>query len=147
MSLHGGIKYLVVVLAVVADIVEDRLVDAPLLARGMPATDLVWDDVVSGLVLGTMIFVVLHYFDRAKAQHRQQLRIIADMNHHVRNALQVIQCRVVVADGAAIRDIDEAVKRIDWALREVLPGHAAETVTDEKPWAQGFHAGGGPCPS
>lgn len=55
--------------------------------------------------------------------------VIADMNHHTRNALQVIVSRSVlsIADSAAIGDIQQAVRRIDWCLREILP-NAEETT-------------------
>lgn len=61
--------------------------------------------------------------------------IIADMNHHTRNALQVIVSRSVLsmADSAAIEDIRQAVGRIDWCLREILPG--ADETTALKPAA------------
>ena len=45
------------------------------------------------------------------------------MNHHVRNALQVILCsRIYVEHEQQVKAIAEAAKRIEWALREVLPG-------------------------
>ena len=52
----------------------------------------------------------------------QRLVIIREMNHHVRNALQV----VIYAAAAHKNDdlaeqVREAVRRIDWALKEVLP--------------------------
>jgi hypothetical protein len=45
------------------------------------------------------------------------------MNHHIRNALQVIVYPSPSAEEAAQR-IGDAIARIDWALREVLPGGA-----------------------
>lgn len=56
-----------------------------------------------------------------------RLRTIADMNHHIRNALQTIQLSAYsTKDQQAIGEISEAVERIQWALREVLPGRVAQ---------------------
>ena len=45
------------------------------------------------------------------------------MNHHVRNSLQVISFAASVPQQEALEaDIRNAVDRIEWALREVLPG-------------------------
>ena len=44
------------------------------------------------------------------------------MNHHVRNALQVISLSTFsTADQAQIDTIKPSVNRIQWALREILP--------------------------
>jgi hypothetical protein len=52
---------------------------------------------------------------------QKRYRVIGEMNHHVRNALQVIAyspyCQL--EDNAA--KIGQAVQRIEWVLREVLP--------------------------
>ena len=77
---------------------------------------------LSGLVLALGIAQQLRH-ERQLARHRQLMTVIADMNHHTRNALQVIVSRSVlsIADSEAIGDIQQAVRRIDWCLREVLP--------------------------
>lgn len=52
----------------------------------------------------------------------ERLKVIADMNHHIRNALQVIAYHSTIReDKKSVAVIDDAVKRISWALREVLP--------------------------
>jgi hypothetical protein len=50
------------------------------------------------------------------------------MNHHIRNALQVIVARASLDQQAKpeLRQIDDAVARIDWALREILPRSTAD---------------------
>jgi hypothetical protein len=61
--------------------------------------------------------------ERELKRQRKLLDVIADMNHHTRNALQVIVSRsaLSMADANAVEDIRQAVGRIDWCLREVLP--------------------------
>lgn len=61
------------------------------------------------------------------ARQRHQLtlarmQVIAEMNHHIRNALTPISLSTSVTDNQQrIRVISEGVERIDWALREILP--------------------------
>jgi len=51
------------------------------------------------------------------------------MNHHVRNALQVIYASSYSLNTEKdTTRVGEAVKRIEWALREVLPAQEADHV-------------------
>jgi len=89
------------------------------LRREVPLLD---NFLLSGLVFALGIAQQLRY-ERELARHRQLMSIVADMNHHTRNALQVIVGRsaLSMADSAAVDDIRQAVGRIDWCLREILP--------------------------
>jgi len=53
------------------------------------------------------------------------MKTIAELNHHIRNALQVIKFLGVQnrssLDAAQLQLINDSVDRIEWALREVLP--------------------------
>ncbi|GAC1436671.1 MAG: hypothetical protein NVS1B11_36010 [Terriglobales bacterium] len=61
----------------------------------------------------------------ARRQHRlavTSLQTIAEMNHHIRNALTSISLSAQITDNKQlIRVIYEGVDRIDWTLREILP--------------------------
>jgi hypothetical protein len=85
---------------------------------------------LSVLVLALGIGQQLRH-ERELKRHRQLMGIIGDMNHHTRNALQVIVSRSVLsmADSNAVEDIRQAVKRIDWCLREILPNIDATTAS------------------
>ncbi|HTR23132.1 MAG TPA: hypothetical protein VMI10_04065 [Terriglobales bacterium] len=51
-----------------------------------------------------------------------RMQVIADMNHHIRNALAPISLSVdAIENQQLIGVISDGVDRIDWALREVLP--------------------------
>lgn len=53
---------------------------------------------------------------------RQRVEVIANMNHHVRNALQVIEFTSYSnADKEQFEAVKSSVNRIQWALRELLP--------------------------
>jgi len=61
----------------------------------------------------------------ARERHRltvARMQVIAEMNHHIRNALTPISLTIsATEDQQLVRIISEGVDRIDWALREILP--------------------------
>ena len=76
-------------------------------------------DTLTSLITGALFFLYGHARRRALAR---RLETIALMNHHIRNALQVISASTYIPDRAReVGAIDDAVKRIQWALREILP--------------------------
>jgi hypothetical protein len=79
------------------------------------------DNLLIGLVAGAVVFA--YEFHRHKLMVRQ-MQVIANMNHHVRNALQPIMYSPYMKGQAEqIRMIQLGTERIQWALREVLPGN------------------------
>ena len=79
-------------------------------------------DALGGFVAGVLSFRLLQYERERRARLRQKIAIIADMNHHVRNALQVISFHAYSsADKEQIEAVRESMERIQWALKEVLP--------------------------
>lgn len=75
---------------------------------------------VVGLVAAALVYVLAVREQRRQAYVECRLRVIADMNHHIRNALQVIT--FYSRSGAKQQvSVAEAVQRIQWALKEVLP--------------------------
>lgn len=77
------------------------------------------DDLLLGIVCGLLVFIYEQRRDRAMLD---KVRVIASMNHHVRNALQAIALSPYAEQGAQLRLLDESSQRIQWALREILPG-------------------------
>src|SRR5579872_4080116 len=76
----------------------------------------------SALILGMLAAKLLHNAYKARQHALARLQVIAELNHHVRNALEVISLSAYITrDEEAIRRIMEGVNRIDWALREILP--------------------------
>jgi hypothetical protein len=88
---------------------------------GVPGRDLL---LASSLLVGTVAGVLVYVLSLRERQHQAyvecRLRVIADMNHHIRNALQVITFYSRTGAKQQV-GIVEAVERIQWALREVLP--------------------------
>jgi signal transduction histidine kinase len=80
--------------------------------------------IVDGLTAAVCGVLVLRLMEASQARHRaliQRLEMIAEMNHHIRNALEEIQLSAhTTHDGHLIQNIQTAVGRIEWALREIL---------------------------
>ena len=77
------------------------------------------DDLLTGIAAGLLVLLYEH---SRKREVEKKLRTIQLMNHHVRNALQVIAAASDVLDGSTQLPVQDAVRRIEWALLEVLPG-------------------------
>jgi hypothetical protein len=73
-----------------------------------------------GAVAAALVYLLAVREQRRQAYVECRLRVIADMNHHIRNALQVI---TFYGHSGAKQQVSvaEAVLRIQWALKEVLP--------------------------
>lgn len=125
---HGGIvrraamwALIVLVIGVGGDYFAGRI--------GLEHDLLYVNDVVSAVLIAVLVAV---YEWRGRKRIQERLEIIAQMNHHVRNALQLIS----LSPHAKQREenvalIQQAVERIEWALREVLPG-SSEIATGER---------------
>jgi hypothetical protein len=78
---------------------------------------------VAGFAAG---WFAMKTFDRERERRRniaERLKMIGDLNHHVRNALQSIQLSAYsTQDQEIIASVGDSVQRIEWALREIVPG-------------------------
>ena len=77
------------------------------------------DDLILGVICGVLVFL---YEQRRYRAMLDKIRVIAVMNHHVRNALQTISLSPYADQAQQIQLLDESSRRIQWALREILPG-------------------------
>ena len=91
---------------------------------GLDGSQRVVDDLLGGLIAG----LVFYFYERHRLLRlRQQLNVIDLMNHHIRNALQPLTFMIDEPESRErMKLVDECVRRIDWALREVLPGNSEE---------------------
>jgi len=91
---------------------------------GVSGVTAVVDDLLIGVLSGFLVFAYERH------QHKlilEKMRVISEMNHHVRNALQPIMYSPYLKEQTEqIRIIQEGTRRIEWALREVLPGEDAD---------------------
>lgn len=117
--------------------------DRVLARDGVTRTEvLVFSNFLTGLFAG-FLFYNLALKERIRRDLiRERLRTIADMNHHIRNALQVITYATAVGkDDESVELIRNSVERIEWALREVLPGHVTAPVEAEPAMNERLRAG------
>jgi len=83
---------------------------------------------IAGVVSGVFIYRLYRERHREHAADLHRFEVIRTMNHHIRNALQVIAYHSDTNGDTAATEIRQAVQRIEWTLREVLP-----TITDPAP--------------
>jgi hypothetical protein len=82
------------------------------------------DDLFGAIIAGLLVY----RYEYARSKYLgEKLKTIEMMNHHVRNALQVIlDSAYVHGHTEQLNDIQDSIKRIDWALREILPGRVLD---------------------
>ena len=74
------------------------------------------------MIAALLVFRLLQYEMERRKRLRERIEAIANMNHHVRNALQVISLSAFSAvDQQQLQAVRDSVNRIQWALREILP--------------------------
>ena len=90
---------------------------------GLHAESTYLDDTLLGMFAAFLVFFLQLHHERELRRQQQCAAVIDNMNHHIRNALQVIVYRATLDAqyGAELKDINKAIERIDWALREILP--------------------------
>jgi signal transduction histidine kinase len=77
---------------------------------------------LSAFIVSCLIAKLADINRRQRRLAMARMQVIAEMNHHIRNALASISLSAYVAENQQlIRVISEGVERIDWALREILP--------------------------
>ena len=86
-----------------------------------PRITIEFSDGISAAVIGVLCYWLVRLHQERRQHLRHKLEVIADMNHHVRNALQVISLTSHGKTKEEIAAIRESVGRIQWALKELLP--------------------------
>jgi hypothetical protein len=84
--------------------------------------DILYSDLFTGAVAGGLSYLALWYQRSHQRIVLARIRIIAEMNHHIRNAMTPLLFSAHLARHRELLELTkEAAERIDWALREVLP--------------------------
>lgn len=118
----GVVALLVVMIVSLIGIVLDRL----LLKEGLPRLEmLIFSNGLTGLFAGGMFFQMAREEKASRELVAERMKTIAELNHHIRNALQVIKFlggqKRTGLDAVQLQLINDSADRIEWALREVLP--------------------------
>lgn len=110
----------VVIIVSAAGLLFDRL----LIREGASRLDLmIASNTLTGCVAGILLMQIVRRERERRAIIRERLQVVSEMNHHIRNALQVISFIVAKEqDQKTVEMVRTSVDRIQWALKEVLPG-------------------------
>jgi len=129
----GLLSLLVVVVVSLIGVVLDRI----LLKEGIPRLDmLIFSNGLTGLFAGGLFYQMAREAKSSRALVEERMKTIAELNHHIRNALQVIKFlggQRSGLDAVQLQLINDSADRIEWALREVLPRYSvgAVPITEE----------------
>ena len=78
---------------------------------------------IDDLILAILAALVVYQYERERSRLlAEKLRVIREMNAYVRNELQILYASLEHLDPGRVRTMEHSVERIDWALRELLPG-------------------------
>ena len=92
---------------------------------------------LSAVVVTCLIAKVANITRQQRQLTMARVQVIAEMNHHIRNALTPVSLSVDGIENQQLTCvISEAVNRIEWALREILP---RETPLQEEHWQEFGH--------
>ncbi len=123
----GVLTFIVIVVVSAIGVILDRI----LMNEGLPRLDmLIISNTITGLFAGGLFYQIA----REERIHREliqaRMETIAELNHHIRNALQVIRFwgaqQRPSLDAMQLQLINDSVDRIEWALREVLPKYPVQ---------------------
>ena len=126
----GLLSLLVAVVVSLIGIVLDRL----LLKEGLPRLDmLIFSNGLTGLFAGGLFWQMAREAKAHRDLVAERMKTIAELNHHIRNSLQVIKFlggqQRTGLDSVQLQLINESVDRIEWALREVLPRYPIGAIS------------------
>jgi hypothetical protein len=91
-----------------------------------------FDDAIIGAAGGFIVWGLLYLQGRRQEFEaaRERMRLTAEMNVHVRNALAIMSNAVLTQDQAdRLRLMDEAIQRIDHVLNDLVPTMGQSTQT------------------
>lgn len=118
----GLFSLLVAVIVSLMGVVLDRL----LLKEGLPRLDmLIFSNGLTGLFAGGLFWQMAREAKASRDLVAERMKTIAELNHHIRNSLQVIKFlggqKRTGLDAMQLQLINDSADRIEWALRELLP--------------------------
>ena len=116
--------------------------DNVIVKEGLPRIGmLIVSNTITGLFAGGLFYQMAREERANRELVRARMKTIGELNHHIRNALQVIKflgAQRSTLDAMQLQLINDSVERIEWALREVLPRYEvdAPTIPIDQPHAK-----------
>src|SRR3954469_18353043 len=115
-AMAGGVGLTVFGSAVLVEKLSKR-------SQGSSKVLMAWN-AIAGFAAGWMAMKAIEGARERRNNIAQRLKMIGDLNHHVRNALQSIQLSAYSThDQEIIASVGDSVQRIEGALREIVPEH------------------------
>jgi hypothetical protein len=90
-----------------------------------PLTDAAIDASLAGIFFGLVLWSFLTAIKQRRIRVRQDLKRIAELNHEIRNALEVIAYSHFDAESRHRAMVLESVNRIDVVLKRIFPARIA----------------------
>lgn len=82
-------------------------------------------EIITSLIVSCLVAKLVQISRERHRLNLARMQVISEMNHHIRNALTPISLSLDATENQQLkRVISQAVDRIDWALREILPREA-----------------------
>ncbi|MFL6301284.1 MAG: hypothetical protein ACJ71N_11840 [Terriglobales bacterium] len=121
-TLRNWIPWLLGVVAAAVFFAIDDFLDHLMLRLTSANVALEISDAITAILIGALVAQLVLLYQQRQQQAQARLQRIAEMNHHVRNALQVIAYwSLADKEMKQVEMVQDAVNRIQWALREILP--------------------------
>ena len=79
------------------------------------------DAILTGLFCVIIVSIALAAERFRREQFRERVKVVSDLNHHLRNALEIIIHGHLLPQNAQTTAILESVERIEHALRKIVP--------------------------
>ena len=107
-------------------------------------------DLYTCIVSMVFLYLLMVFEKRRRMVLARRMEIVAEANHHIRNALTAVVFSASVQNDPALQAVlNDATERIDWVLTKVLPdGEAAlKWPVQSQEWRPGVWPGGNAQPS
>jgi hypothetical protein len=79
------------------------------------------DTIFTGLFCAVIVAIALGAERFRREQFRERVKVVSDLNHHLRNALEIIIHGHLLPQSSQTKAIFESVERIDQALQKIVP--------------------------
>ena len=100
-----------------------------------------FDSVLIGVSAGILMWFLLLAMHMRRGQVLHRVRVISELNHNIRNALQVIVSSHYMSRPQQTEVIMESVRRIEQTLREFFPSIGEREEDRERPAPRVISAG------
>lgn len=113
--------------------------DESLLARGIHPSKTYLDEILVGILVALLVLALDLYHEAKLRRIRQAAQLMGQLNHYIRNSLQVILYTSSMEPGPAAQEaVRTAVRRIEWVLEKLV--HESALFSGAATYLSGNHA-------